>query len=110
MFLAPAALAGCVHPSEPLSVKSHNPLVKIPAIKQAVREDDRAVLPQLVHDLDSDDAAVRFFAIAGLRHITGKDFGYRFYDDKIERRPAIEQWRQWLATQEKQPPMVEAHD
>lgn len=87
---------GCVHPSQPLSVKNPDPSVKIPAIKQAVRQDNRSVLPLLVHDLDSDDPAVRFYAVQGLRRLTGADLGYRFYDDKLARQPSIERWRQWL--------------
>lgn len=97
LILPPLLLiSGCVHPSRPLSVKDPDPSVKIPAIKAAVRREDRSVAPQLVRDLDSDDPAVRFFAIQGLIRLTGRDLGYRFFDDKLQRQPAVARWRQWL--------------
>lgn len=100
---------GCVHPSPPLSVADPEASVKIPAIKQAVQQDNQSVLPQLVRDLDSDDAAVRFFAVQGLRRLTGEDLGYHFYYDKIQRRPYIELWQKWLR-EHRQSSMVDAHD
>jgi hypothetical protein len=96
ILLPPLLLGGCVHPSGPLSVKNPDPTVKIPAIKTAVQQDNRSVAPQLVHDLSSDDPAVRFYAIQGLRRLTGQDFGYRFYDDSLARLPSIQRWQQWL--------------
>jgi hypothetical protein len=98
LLLTPLPL-GCVHPSGPMSVKNPDPAVKIPAIKLAVRQDNRSVAPQLVHDLDSDDAAVRFYAIQGLRRLTGNDLGYHFYEDKLDRQPAVERWKAWLKNQ-----------
>ena len=68
---------------------------KAPAIKSAVASHDRSAVPQLVNDLDSDDAAVRFFAIQGLRRITGQDFGYHYYEDAPDRRPAVVRWQTW---------------
>ena len=70
---------------------------KIPAIKEAVEEHDPAAVRQLVKDLDSDDGAVRFFAIEALERLTGESFAYHYYDDEDERRPAVLRWRQWLA-------------
>jgi hypothetical protein len=94
--LAGLGMGGCQAPAPPLSVANPDPTVKIPAIKAAVRHDDLSAAPQMVQDLDSDDAAVRLFAIYGLRRLAGQDFGYRFYFDEQERRPFVQKWRQWL--------------
>ena len=69
---------------------------KAPAIRQAVAQDEKAVIPRLVQDLDNDDAAVRFYAIEGLRRLTGRTFDYHYYEDLADRRPAIERWQAWL--------------
>ena len=90
---------GCRAPRAPLTVQNPDPSIKIPAIKQAVRTNDRAAVTQLVRDLDSDDPAVRFYAIEGLQRLTGEDFGYRYYEEAGQRKPAVEQWQQWLAKQ-----------
>ena len=94
--LLPAA--GCGH--GPRSVADPDPADKIPAIEHAARAGDRKSIPQLVTDLDNDDPAIRFYAIDGLRKLTGKDFAYRYYDDSDQRKPALKLWKQWL---EKQP-------
>ena len=78
-------------------VRNPDPSGKIPAIKAAVEEHDPAAVRQLVKDLDSDDGAVRFFAIEALERLTGETFAYHYYDDEDERRPAVLRWRQWLA-------------
>ena len=83
-LLGVALAAGCTAP------------VKIPAIKNAVRKRDRNALRQLVADLDSDDPAVRFYAISGLERITGQRFGYDYYADEQRREPAVRRWREWL--------------
>ena len=64
---------------------------------------DRAAARQFVADLESDDPAVRFYAISALEHMTGQRFGYRYYDDEEQRRPAVDRWKQWLAAGEKPP-------
>jgi hypothetical protein len=91
-----AIVAGCTEPRGPLSVKSEDPTLKIPAIKQDVRQHDTSDVAQMVKDLDNDDPAVRFYAIEGLRRLTGDSFGYRYYDDEDERRPALKRWKDWL--------------
>ena len=98
---------GCTAPRPKLVVTDPDPSVKIPAIKIAGERKDLAATPQLVEDLDSDDPAVRLYAINGLRRITGEDFGYRYYDDPDARAPAVAQWREWLAKQQQQRPHEE---
>jgi len=91
----------CAAPRPPLVVTDPDPSVKIPAIQKAVREKDQSVVPQLVKDLDSDDAAVRMYANHALEELTGQNFGFRYYDDDAEREPAVQRWKRWLSqTQE----------
>jgi hypothetical protein len=88
---------GCGH--GPRSVTDPDPADKVPAIETAIQNHDKRVIPQLVKDLDNSDSAIRFYAIDGLRKLTGEDFGYRYYDDDDKRKPAVAQWNQWLASQ-----------
>lgn len=83
----------------PPSVYDSDPAEKAPAIEIAVRNRDRRVIPQLVKDLENEDSAIRFYAIDGLRALTGENFGYRFFDDEEQRRPAVKRWQDWLARQ-----------
>ena len=98
LLLACATTVGCSGYAGPRSVVNDDPAVKIPAIKSAVARDDRSAMAQLVKDLDSDDAAVRFYAVEGLRRIAGETFGYDWIeDDRHARRPAIERWERYVA-------------
>ena len=87
----------CTAPHGPLVVTDPDPTVKIPAIEIAAHDKDQAAIVQLVHDLQSDDPAVRFYAIEGLRRLTGQDLGYQFYADDDQRQEALERWQAWLA-------------
>jgi hypothetical protein len=92
-------VSGCAAPSGPRTVYNPDLDVKAPAIKRAVARRDLSVAAELVKSLDSDDPAVRFYAVQGLRRLTGEDFGYQFYQDKEQRRPAVQRWRRWLDQQ-----------
>jgi hypothetical protein len=94
-----SVVAGCGH--GPRSVSDPDPADKIPAIEVAVQQHDRRALPQLVIDLDNSDPAIRFYAIEGLRKMTGQDLGYEYYVDHDGRKPAVDRWKQWLAKQPK---------
>jgi hypothetical protein len=89
---------GCFGREKP-DINSEDAALKIPAIKTSVRERRKTirVATRLVKDLDSDDAAVRFYSIEGLQRLTGETYGYRYYDDEIERKPALREWQAWLA-------------
>jgi hypothetical protein len=78
-------------------VSSDDPSLKIPAIQQDVAKRNRGNEAQMVKDLDNDDPAVRFYSIQGLQRLTGQDFGYHYFDDADQRRPAVERWKAWLA-------------
>jgi hypothetical protein len=69
---------------------------KIPAIKSAAETRDISAAPEMVKDLESDDPAVRFYAIEGLERLTGETFGYVYYDDELRRREAVMRWKRWL--------------
>ena len=96
-----ALAASCTAPRPPLTVTHEDPGIKIPAIKKAVREKDKSVVPRLVEELSSDDPAVRFYAIEALEELTGETFGYQYFQDEDGRKPAIEKWKKWLADQPK---------
>jgi hypothetical protein len=105
LFLRPSSIAiffvmgmigGCTEPRDAPSVKSDDLTLKVPAIKEDVQRRTDKDVPLMVGDLDDDDPAVRFYAIEGLRRLTGKDFGYRYYDDEDERKPALDRWNTWL--------------
>ena len=92
-----ALVAGCTAPRPPLVVTDPDPSVKIPAFKKAVRTKDRGAVRQLVKDLESDDPAVRFYAIGALERMTGQQFGYRYYDGETGRAAAVGRWHDWLS-------------
>jgi hypothetical protein len=99
LVMAGFVLVGCTEPTGPKLISNGDLSVKIPAIKRAVDSDNRAELAELVKELDDDDAAVRLYAIEGLQRLTGQDLGYRYYDDKDARKPAVERWQKWLSEQ-----------
>lgn len=96
-LIASCTATSCTAPRAPLIVTDPDPSVKIPAIEKAVREKNMTALPQLVKDLDNDDAAVRFYANHALEQLSGMNFGYRYFDDAEQREPAAKKWRQWLS-------------
>ncbi|HEX4052744.1 MAG TPA: HEAT repeat domain-containing protein [Tepidisphaeraceae bacterium] len=94
-ILAGGLVSGCFSP-DPKSLTSNSAPSEIPAIKEAADKKDHRAIPRLVLDLDDKDSAVRFAAINALRRITGEDFGYRYYDNELDRRPAVMRWQKWL--------------
>ena len=90
--------AACSGPGPEKVVTNPDPSGKIPAYKKAVREKDRRAARQMVKDLDSEDPAVRMFSIVALRRMTGGEtFGYQYFDETDQRRPAIQRWEDWLS-------------
>jgi hypothetical protein len=97
---AGAATSGCTEPTGPRTVASEDLSIKIPAMREAGRTQDLPAAPQMVKDLESDDAVVRLFAIKALEDMNGGDsFGYVYYADLEQRRPAVLKWRKWLQQQ-----------
>jgi hypothetical protein len=100
LLLLLGLLGGCFGHDAP-SLKSPDPSLKIPAIKQAAQSHDEQAVPVLIKALDSDDPAIRFYAIEGLQRLTGQTLDYRYYDDERQRRPALARWQQWLARRQR---------
>lgn len=88
---------GCNDTLGPKSVKSRDPLLKVPGIKAAAETCDTTDKAQMVADLDSDDSAIRFYSIQGLQRLAGDDKGYKYYEDDVHRRAAVLKWKAWLA-------------
>ncbi len=72
---------------------------KIPAMKKAAAQNDRGAMPEMIKALDSDDPAVRFYAIQSLERMTRESFGYHYFDETEGRRDSIQRWQQWLNEQ-----------
>jgi len=87
----------CIRSEPPLG--RQDPAYKIPAMKSAVGNKDAAAIPRLIDALDSDDSAVRLYAIIALEKLTGQTLDYEFYADRPDRQPAIQRWKQWLTGQ-----------
>jgi hypothetical protein len=80
----------------PRNIRDPDPSSKIPAIVSRVEDKDLSAIKQLVADLESDDPAVRFYAIGGLQRLTGETFGYQYFVDDDQRAAAVGKWKAWL--------------
>lgn len=104
MLLLGGALAfGCgpTRPDErnmslPERLQSDDEAIRARAAVEAGRSGDSSTVPYLVDLLEDDSANVRLFAIESLRSLTGRDFGYKFYQSGVDRKQAVERWRDWL--------------
>jgi hypothetical protein len=107
-FILPLALAlgglSCTAPTPKPDIKDPEAAVKIAGIREAMSKRDRSALPALVAQLDSDDPAVRLFAIQALGKFAGERFGYEYYLDEDQRKPALAKWQEWLKQQKDLPP------
>ncbi len=102
-FVILLCTTGCFPQPDPV-IADPDPMVKIPAMKLAVDRHDAGAAKDLIRDLNSDDAAIRFYAITALQRLTGDDFGYHYYDDEDQRKAAVGRWQEWLAKQPQQSP------
>jgi hypothetical protein len=98
-MVALAVLGLAVGCTSQVDVKDPDPALKIPAMKRAADKRDMGQLAELVNDLGSEDAAIRFYAINSLERLTGVRNGYEYYADDASRAKAIARWREWLAGQ-----------
>ncbi len=83
----------------PVGFDEEAPDGRIHAIIDAARTRDTAKIPDLIAQLDSDDPAVRLFAIRTLELLTDQTHGYHHADSPAAREMAIDNWVQWLAAQ-----------
>lgn len=94
--IALAWLVGCAPPISEGGFDAAQPAAKLYAIRRAGAARDTAAVPKLIEQLDSDDPAVRMFAIEALERITGERRGYRPYAPPYERDPAVAGWVAWF--------------
>jgi hypothetical protein len=92
-------LLGCSGYYGPRGIMSDDASQKIPAMKRAADRNDRSAIPEMIKALDSDDPAVRFYAIESLERMTKETFGYHYFDESEGRRLAIERWQKWSKEQ-----------
>ncbi len=97
LLLIPILLCACASPRP--SITDDDSASKIRAMKSGVEKHDRSIIEPLINNLDSDDPAVRLYAIQALERLTNQTMDYQYYDDSIHRQPAIQRWRDWLTRQ-----------
>jgi 3-deoxy-D-arabino-heptulosonate 7-phosphate (DAHP) synthase class II len=97
-------MAGCGDPFDRQvglsDLEDPSPTVRIMAIKWAGENKVKEALPQLVDSLEDEDPSVRFYAIEGLRRITGTDNDYDYKAPAYERAASIERWQEFLNAKE----------
>src|ERR1051325_8773704 len=93
---AGVSVVGCAAPRDPPVVGHPSPEINIAAMRRAARDRDLSAAKSLVHELESDDPAVRFYAINALQRLTGLRMGYEFFAPQEERAAAVGRWREWL--------------
>ncbi len=79
----------------PIGFDQEAPDGRIHAIVDAARRYDTSRIPDLVEQLDSDDPAVRLFAIRALEHLTGTTLGYDHAAPRARREIAIARWERY---------------
>ncbi len=72
--------------------ESENPASKLYAIRQAGGQHDKTRIPQLIEQLNSDDPAVRMYAIIALEKLTGDRLQYDPYAPAHQRDAAVRRW------------------
>lgn len=93
LSLLVALLGACTPPASEGGFDSDNPASKLYAIRRAGDQGDRAAIPKLVEQLDSDDPAVRLMAIEALERLTGARLDYNPYSSDEARESSIEAWQ-----------------
>jgi hypothetical protein len=71
------------------------------AVLACAMKDDQAHVPDLIDRLADDEELVVRAARAGLKSLTGQDFGPKPEATKAERKAAADAWRGWWAKQKK---------
>ncbi len=92
-----SVVASCRPAQKPLTLsdlRHPDTFRRIQAIKWAGVHKKEAAIPDLVGQLESEDPAVRFYAIESLKTITGRDYDYHYQDQPAERHAAVQRWRE----------------
>jgi HEAT repeat protein len=102
-FLAAACslipLAGCsLAPKNFQAINHPAPIVRARAVSLSNRARAEVAIPALIQKLDDPDPVVRMAAYNELKQKTGQDFGFVAWADAAERRPAIDQYKAWWAS------------
>lgn len=87
-----AMVSACTPAASSGGFDSADPASKLYAIVRAGETKDASAIPHLIEQLNSDDQAVRMYAIGALRRITGEDHGYVYYAPPSRREEAIQRW------------------
>jgi len=92
LALLPLLLVGCAPSVTEATFDDPDPTRRLYATENAVEAGDLEAVPHLIEGLDSDDPAVRFMSVHGLRRLTGQSFGYDHYAPAWEREAATARW------------------
>lgn len=93
-------VVGC-RPGPPrLPLQDGDPIFLIPAIKETAEQARAGEVPRLIELLESEDSAVRLYAIGALRDLTAQKLGYASYDPPLQRQEAVDRWRRWAVENE----------
>lgn len=84
-------------------IRHRDPRIRVLAAKQAVAQDRRDLIPDLIENLSDRDGAVRMYSAIALRKLTGRDMGYLHFGAPQERQAAIEKWKEWLGAESAPP-------
>ena len=101
---AACGLTGCQPASSPGDtiydrLQHEDPKVRANAIRKALATRNSQSIPFLIDRLSDSEPQVRMFAGSALKGMTDKDFGWKPYKPRDDRREAIEKWRQWWTDQ-----------
>jgi HEAT repeat protein len=96
-----ALLGGCADPASVVGFQEIDPGARLRAIRQAAATNDRAAVPSLINELESDDPAERLLAIRALEKITGQTLGYDHAAGVEDRQEGVRRWVAWYSQQPK---------
>jgi hypothetical protein len=81
--------------------KSEEPELRRGALLAMAMKDDKSHIPDLINAVDDEDEFVVRAVSAGLRSLTGQDFGPRKNSNEGEKKIAKDEWSKWWNKQEK---------
>ena len=94
---AVAILGGCANPDDAIGFQEKDPAARLRAIQRAAATQDQDAIPELIGELQSDDAAERMLAIRGLEKMTGQTLGYDHAASPADRTLAAQRWAEWYS-------------
>lgn len=82
-------------------MKGDEPELRRAAVLAGAMKDDKGHVPDLIDRLTDDDDGVARVARAGLKSLTGEDFGPAAGATQAQRKAAADVWRAWWSKQKK---------